>query len=244
MPQERLDKSAEGLARLPRAKLVLHLALLVAGLQLPLPLVRAQTATRPSTPEKLPAAASVHFHAGRRLLAQHTPKLAEVEIRAGLKLAPQSLQGLNLLGIALGEQKDFAGAGAAFQQALKINPRSPETHNTWATVTSFSRRTTWRSGSSALHCATLRATTTRTTTLGCYSWPGTTPKALSLTSAECSHKARRSLQPDPGVPGRRPDGEGTRTRAFTLGAGQERRSRALHARGAAGQTKAVRRCHP
>ena len=129
MPQGRLDKSAEGVARLPRAKLVLHLALLVAGLQLPLPLMRAQTATRPSAPEKLPAAASVHFDAGRKLLAQHTPKLAEAEIRAGLKLAPQSLQGLNLLGIALGEQKDFAGAGAAFQQALKINPRSPETHN-------------------------------------------------------------------------------------------------------------------
>jgi tetratricopeptide (TPR) repeat protein len=129
MPQGRLDKPAESVARLPRAKLVLHLALVVAGLQLPLPLMHAQTASRPPAQAKLPAAAGAHFAAGRKLLAQHTPKLAEAEIRAGLKLAPQSLEGLNLLGIALGEQKDFTGAVEAFQQALKINPRSTETHN-------------------------------------------------------------------------------------------------------------------
>jgi tetratricopeptide (TPR) repeat protein len=103
--------------------------LLVAGLQIPLSPMRAQTASRPPAPAKLLAAASVHFAAGRQLLAQHTPKLAEAEVRAGLKLAPQSLEGLNLLGIALGEQKDFNGAVEAFQRALKINPRSTETHN-------------------------------------------------------------------------------------------------------------------
>jgi tetratricopeptide (TPR) repeat protein len=129
MPRGRLDKPAESAARLPRAKLVLSLALLAAGLQLPLFLMRAQTASRPPAQAKLPAAASARFSAGEKLLAQHTPKLAEAEIRAGLKLAPQSLEGLNLLGIALGEQKDFTGAVEAFQQALKINPRSTETHN-------------------------------------------------------------------------------------------------------------------
>jgi tetratricopeptide (TPR) repeat protein len=124
-----LDKPAESAARLPRAKLVLHLALLVAGLSLPLGLIQAQTAPRSPAAKKPLSADDAHFAAGRDLLAQHRPKEAEAEIRAGLKLAPQSLEGLNLLGIALEGQKDFAGAGAAFQQALKINPRSPETHN-------------------------------------------------------------------------------------------------------------------
>jgi len=128
MPQGKLDKPGESATRLPGAKQVLHLALLVAGLHLPLLLMAAQTAAPPAQ-TRLPAAASAHFAAGQQLLAQHTPKLAEVEIHAGLKLAPQSLEGLNLLGIALGEQKDFAGAVGTFQQALKINPRSSETHN-------------------------------------------------------------------------------------------------------------------
>jgi tetratricopeptide (TPR) repeat protein len=91
--------------------------------------MRAQTASRPPAQASPPAAASAHFAAGRQLLTQRTPKLAEAEIRAGLKLAPQSLEGLNLLGIALGEEKDFTGAVEAFQQALKINPRSTKTHN-------------------------------------------------------------------------------------------------------------------
>jgi len=129
MPRGRLHKPAERAARLPPAKLVLHLALLVAGLPLPLRLIHAQTAPRSPVARKPLTAADAHFAAGRDLLAQHRPKEAEAEIRAGLKLAPQSLEGLNLLGIALGGQQDFAGAGAAFQQALKINPRSPETHN-------------------------------------------------------------------------------------------------------------------
>jgi len=129
MPRGRLDKPAESAACLPGAKLALHLALLVAALQLPLHLGHAQTASGPPAPAKLPAAAGAHFAAGEQLLAQHTPKLAEAEIRAGLELAPRSLEGLNLLGIALGEEKDFTGAVEAFQQALKINPRSTQTHN-------------------------------------------------------------------------------------------------------------------
>jgi len=101
----------------------------VVGLALPLRLIHAQAASRSPAAKKPLSAADAHFAAGRDLLAQHTPKLAEVEIRAGLELAPRSLQGLNLLGMALEGQKDFAGAGAAFQQALKIAPRSAETHN-------------------------------------------------------------------------------------------------------------------
>jgi tetratricopeptide (TPR) repeat protein len=116
-------------ARLPRAKLVLSLALLVAGLALPLALIPAQTATHPPAAKKPLSAADAHFAAGRNLLAQHRPKEAEAEIRAGLLLAPQNLEALNLLGISLGEQKDFAGAEKTFQLALNINPRSLEAHN-------------------------------------------------------------------------------------------------------------------
>jgi tetratricopeptide (TPR) repeat protein len=89
--------------------------------------MRAQTASGPPAPAKLPLTASAHFAAGRKLLAEHNPKLAEAEIRAGLALAPRSLEGLNLLGFALGEQKDYSGAVQAFQEALKIDPRSTET---------------------------------------------------------------------------------------------------------------------
>ncbi|MFZ0959846.1 MAG: tetratricopeptide repeat protein [Terriglobia bacterium] len=124
----------EHAARWPRAKLVLSLALLVAGLALPPGLIQAQTAPRPSVAETLPAAASAHFRAARELLGQHTPKLAEAEIRAGLKLAPRSSEGLTLLGAALVEQKDLAGAEEAFQRALKINPQSAEAHNSLGNI--------------------------------------------------------------------------------------------------------------
>ena len=123
----RLDKLPESAAHSSATKLVLHLALLLAGLHLPLFLLRAQTASPPPAQEKLPAAASAHFAAGQQLLAQHNPKQAEAEVSAGLKLAPRSLEGLNLLGMALGEQKDFKGAVKAFQQALEIDPGSTET---------------------------------------------------------------------------------------------------------------------
>jgi len=127
MPQRRSDKPPGDAARSLGAKLALHFVLLVAGLELPLPPLFAQTASPPPTQATLPAAASLHFAAGQKLLAQHTPKLAEVEIRAGLKLAPQSLEGLNLLATALEEQHDFAGAVGALQTALRIDPRSTAT---------------------------------------------------------------------------------------------------------------------
>jgi tetratricopeptide (TPR) repeat protein len=127
--QGAMHAPGEGPARLRPTRVILLLALLVAGLPLSPNAVRAQTAARPPAPAKLSPAAGAHFAAGQRLLAEHNPKQAEAEIRAGLALAPRSLEGLNLLGIALGEEKDFSGAMEAFQQALKINPRSPETHN-------------------------------------------------------------------------------------------------------------------
>jgi len=111
---------------LPAAKLVWQVALLFVALQVPVLLRCAQTSSPSPTTAKLSPAAE-HFAAGQKLLAQHTPKLAEAEIRAGLKLAPRSLDGLNLLGMALGDEKEFSGAVEAFQQALAIDPGSTET---------------------------------------------------------------------------------------------------------------------
>ena len=127
MAQGRLDKLVQRAARLPAAKVVWQIALLCALLQLPVLLRCAQTPSPPPTTAKLPPAAAAHFAAGQKLLAQHTPKLAEAEIRAGLKLAPRSLDGLNLLGMALGDQKEFKSAVEAFQQALEVDPGSTET---------------------------------------------------------------------------------------------------------------------
>ncbi len=118
---------ATSAARVNPARLVVPIALLMAELVLPLRPVQAQTTSGPHQEAGLPAAAAAHFADAQKLLAQHTPKLAEAEIRAGLKLAPRSLEGLNLLATALEEQKDFAGAVEALQKALKIDPGSTAT---------------------------------------------------------------------------------------------------------------------
>jgi tetratricopeptide (TPR) repeat protein len=123
----RWDKLVKGAARLRAGMVVRCDALLLVALQLPLLLWCAQTPSPPAAPEKLPAAAAAHFASAQKLLAQHTPKLAEAEIRAGLELAPRSLEGLNLLATALEEQKDFAGAVEALQKALRIDPGSTAT---------------------------------------------------------------------------------------------------------------------
>jgi len=124
--QGRLDKFVRRAAGPPVAEVVWQVALLFAAHLVPLFLWCAQTSSPPPTPADLPAAASAHFSAAQKLLAQHDPKSAEAEIRAGLKLAPRSVEGLNLLGMARGDQKDFKGAVEAFQQALRIDPGSTE----------------------------------------------------------------------------------------------------------------------
>lgn len=48
---------------------------------------------------------------------------------AGLKLAPKSVEGYELLGIISMQQKDYDQALEAFQHALSLNPRSAATHN-------------------------------------------------------------------------------------------------------------------
>jgi tetratricopeptide (TPR) repeat protein len=116
-------------ARLPLAKLSLSLVCLMAGLLLPRGWIGAQTAPHSPAATKPQTAAEAHFAAGRDLLSQHRPKEAEAEIRAGLLLSPKNVAALNLLGISLGEQKDFAGAEKTFQLAIATNPHLPNAHN-------------------------------------------------------------------------------------------------------------------
>ncbi|MGD0223212.1 MAG: tetratricopeptide repeat protein [Terriglobia bacterium] len=115
-------------ARLPLAKLSLSLVCLLAGLLLPRGWIGTQTAPPPPSATTPQTAAEAHFAAGRDLLSQHRPKEAEAEIRAGLLLSPKNVAALNLLGISLGEQKDFAGAEKTFQLAITTNPHLPDAH--------------------------------------------------------------------------------------------------------------------
>lgn len=63
------------------------------------------------------------------LLRQGSIAEAKRKIQEQLALHPDSVAGYNLLGIAYGSEKDYAGALQAFQHALKLDPRSTKTHN-------------------------------------------------------------------------------------------------------------------
>ncbi|HUY13288.1 MAG TPA: tetratricopeptide repeat protein [Terriglobia bacterium] len=88
-----------------------------------------QTVTRPGAAPALPAAAQASFKKARSLLQQGNFNAALTEVREGLRLAPHSVMGLNLLGIILGGEGNQAEALAAFQSALRLAPDSTETHN-------------------------------------------------------------------------------------------------------------------
>lgn len=75
------------------------------------------------------ATAGAHFEEAQKLLRQGNPDAALREAQEGLKLAPRSVEGLDLVGIVYAQKQDYAQAVAAFEQALKIDPRSALTLN-------------------------------------------------------------------------------------------------------------------
>jgi tetratricopeptide (TPR) repeat protein len=89
----------------------------------------AQGSPRTAAVAPASAAAKEHFAEARKLLRQGFLESARAAVQDGLKLAPKSVEGYNLLGLICGQQKDHANAIAAFQQALKLDPRSTEAHN-------------------------------------------------------------------------------------------------------------------
>jgi len=116
----------------PRSLLLVFL--LGSGLAL-CPAIRAGAAgvssrNEPAHPDEPTRAGSAdqHFAQAEALLHQGDIAKAMAEAQAGLKLAPRSVTGLNLLGVICAQRRDFAAALVAFQFALKIDPHSAVTH--------------------------------------------------------------------------------------------------------------------
>jgi tetratricopeptide (TPR) repeat protein len=76
----------------------------------------------------VPAAARERFREAEQLLRQGYTENALAAVREGLKIAPESVEGWNLLGLAYSQQKDYARAVAALERALKLDPHSIRTH--------------------------------------------------------------------------------------------------------------------
>ncbi len=72
------------------------------------------------------------FAAARTFIAQGDLARAREAALAGLKSAPKSVEGYDLLGIISMQQKEYDQALEAFQHALSLNPRSAATHNNLA----------------------------------------------------------------------------------------------------------------
>ncbi len=79
-----------------------------------------------------PAPSGSPFTAARNLLAQGDLARAREATLAGLKSAPKSVEGYDLLGIISMRQREYDQALEAFQHALSLNPRSAATHNNLA----------------------------------------------------------------------------------------------------------------
>jgi tetratricopeptide (TPR) repeat protein len=94
------------------------------------PLWLSVSAQKPSGPtSKPPPEAKERFEEARRLLQGGHSDSALASVQQGLKVAPRSVEGLNLLGIIELQKHDYPQAVAAFENALKVDPRSVETHN-------------------------------------------------------------------------------------------------------------------
>jgi len=81
-----------------------------------------QTAAAPTAPT-----ISTLLQQAEALLQQGRPDQARQKVQEELAKHPESVEAYNLLGIIAGSQQDYAGALAAFQQALKIAPNSTKT---------------------------------------------------------------------------------------------------------------------
>ena len=93
-------------------------------------LAAAQRSAPPkaSAGEKLPRAAQAQFRDAEQYMRAGDLENARAAALAGLRMAPRSIEGYNLLGIIYGEQKDYAQSVTAFEQALRVDPRSSATY--------------------------------------------------------------------------------------------------------------------
>jgi tetratricopeptide (TPR) repeat protein len=109
----------------PRAGVALLFFVLFVGGPSRVPASEPQSAAPPASSA---SAAQDLFAEAQKLLREGNVGAALVEAQAGLKLAPRSVDGLNLTGLIYGQKRDFDRAIAALQTALKIDPRSAVTH--------------------------------------------------------------------------------------------------------------------
>jgi tetratricopeptide (TPR) repeat protein len=109
--------------------------------------IRADAAGDPST-SKLDSVdesarsgpAGQHFAQAEALLHEGDTGKALAEAQTGLKLAPRSIEGLNLVGVIYGQKRDFPRAISAFESALKIDPHSAVTHTNLGNVYSAEQK--------------------------------------------------------------------------------------------------------
>ncbi len=107
------------------------------------PAVRSAAAGVPSFAKgqaSMAVSADEHFVQAEELLHNGDTGKALAEAQAGLKLAPRSAKGLNLLGIIYGQKHDFVQAAAAFEAALKVDPHSAVSHTNLGNIYSEEHR--------------------------------------------------------------------------------------------------------
>jgi tetratricopeptide (TPR) repeat protein len=75
-----------------------------------------------------------HFAEAQKLLRQGDADAALAAAQAGLKLAPRSVEGLNLLAVIYRQKHDFASAVATLESALKLDPHLAVTHTNLGNV--------------------------------------------------------------------------------------------------------------
>src|SRR5437773_11898468 len=83
--------------------------------------------SKPAHREQLPPAAREKFAEAGKFMTQGDLESARTSVLEGLKSAPQSPEGYNLLGIIYDKKKQYGQAVAAFGQALRLNPGSAST---------------------------------------------------------------------------------------------------------------------
>jgi Tetratricopeptide repeat len=88
----------------------------------------AQKSPPPTPSSQSSSQSSATLQQAEALIQQGELNQAKAKVQEELAKHPSSVEGYNLLGIIASSEQDYAGAIAAFQQALKVTPNSAKTH--------------------------------------------------------------------------------------------------------------------
>ena len=81
-----------------------------------------------------PDFAMAHFNLARHFLREGRKKTAMLGLRQVLRIDPNHVEALNLLGRELGKQRDFAAAEALLTRAVQLDPNHAEAQNNLGVV--------------------------------------------------------------------------------------------------------------